>query len=370
MTRHFLLALCLGCVLSGNALAQNPPADSIPESFPTVTPLPPKPPVAATPTPTPEPTTVPTPVPTTSATPIPNPTPTSKPTAKPTSKPTAVPTGKGELSYSFPKQLTEGKRFKLTLQVQGAVSYPVKGFIRYEDGTYNYSTTLKEAIPFEIKGPGAHTVSMLFRSAGRKQIRIETAGNQAPARNALAYASPFAATVFPVAVNTSGFQADPSLWKVWVNLHHSLSAQQPQRQYYLVTYRGEIIQKLLTSSAAPGKLTPQGNFNLGVKIASPTSTLYDSVMPFWTTILVPGHSYEYGNHGLTGEAYLYSLGVPASHGCLRLSNKWVQQGGQWVNIGAAKWVYSHVPVGTPIQIFKRPAQPFAFVNYNNWLAKR
>jgi hypothetical protein len=47
----------------------------------------------------------------------------------------------------------------------------------------------------------------------------------------------------------------------------------------------------------------------------------------------------------------------------------VQEGGEWLNIGGAKWVFNHVPVGTAIQIFKKPVQPFVFQNYRMWLSK-
>jgi lipoprotein-anchoring transpeptidase ErfK/SrfK len=126
----------------------------------------------------------------------------------------------------------------------------------------------------------------------------------------------------------------------------------------------------LTSGAAPGMVTPQGKFKLGPKMAAPRSTKYASLMPFWSTIRIPGYTFEYGNHGLVGESYLYRLGTPASHGCLRLSNKWIQTNGKRLNIGGAKWVYHHVPVGTPIHIFRRAVQPFAFESYSMWLARR
>lgn len=366
-------------MLAGSAaLAQTPATGSdsgrekievSPEIFPTVTPLPLKPPL---PTPTPEPSLSPTPAPSPQPSVSPTAKPTAKPTAQPTSQPTAQPTaqpqGKAQLEYGLPK-LTEGQRVNLQLQLQGDVSFPVKGSIRFADSPYDYSGTAQQTIPFVLTGPGVQNVSVVFRSPGRKQIQIETENKVAPARNVLAFVQPFAATVFPVETSRS-FTSDPSLWRVYVNLQSSVNTATPQRQYYMVTYNGEVIQKLLTSSATPGKLTPEGSFVLGAKIASPKSTLYDSVMPFWTTILIPGHSAEYGNHGLVGEDYLYHLGVPASHGCLRLSNKWVQQSGQWLNIGGAKWVYSHVPVGTPIKIFKRSVQPFAFQNYSMWLAKK
>ena len=328
----------------------------IPEIFPSVTPLPIKPPL---PIPTPESTVSPEASPLPSATPLPSTTP----------RPSATPYfgNKGQLEFSLSK-VQEGQPSTFTLQLKGSVSFPVKGWIRYEDKSYDYAQKSKEAIPFVLTSSQPHKVNVIFRSTGRKTVKIET--DASSTRNLALQVQPLAATIFPRSVDLSAFDRDPSQWRVWVNLHHSLNAGSPQRQYYMVTYKGQILQKLLTSSAAPGRLTPEGSFKLGVKIASPKSTIYDSIMPFWTTILVPGHSFEYGNHGLTGENYLYSLGVPASHGCLRLSNKWIQKQGDWVNIGAAKWVYSFVPVGTPIKIFRRAAQPFAYENYAMWIKKK
>lgn len=357
-----LISVCL-LLWSGSAWAQTsspepfptpPPVEITPEMFPTVTPLPPKAPVA-----TPQPVVTP------QATAQPSISPTPRPTTVPT--PSPVVPGQTKLVFNFPA-LTEGQRARVQLQLQGPAAYPVKGRLRFGDGTYDLSQTQQRTVPFEIKGPGPTEVPVVFRTPGRKTIQIEADVPGIATRNVLGQVAPYVTTVFPRATG-GALSTDPKRWHVWVNLHHSLSEAAPQRQYYLVTHDGVLVQKLLTSSATPDKITPLGQFRLGPKAASPTSTLYDSVMPFWTTILVPGFSYEYGNHGLVGEGYLYNLGVPASHGCLRLSNKWVQQGGQWVNIGAAKWVFSHVPVGTPIHIFKRPAQPFAYENYRNWLSK-
>ncbi|HEY9842528.1 MAG TPA: hypothetical protein V6D23_18845, partial [Candidatus Obscuribacterales bacterium] len=239
MTRRFLLAAWLGCLLTSTALAQNVipgegprplPVEISPESFPTVTPLPPKPPVVSTPEPSLEPSQEPSPQP--SFTPSPTPQPPVRPTSRPSPTPqpsrTPSPQGKAQLSFSFPK-LTEGQRFRLKLQITGnGVSYPVKGWIRYQDATYDYSKTVKEAIPFELNSDSGE-VSLLFRSPGSKQIHIETASGALPTRNARVFVQPFAATIFPVS-RGDDFERDPDLWQVWVNLHHSLSAAHPQRQ--------------------------------------------------------------------------------------------------------------------------------------------
>lgn len=361
MKRILSLGLCLASLASNAGWAQDtvpvpPPVDIFPETFPTVTPLPPKQPA---PTPTPEAT--PTPVPTI--------TPTAVPTLSPTPRPTSSPspqTGARQLEFQF-GQAVEGQPVSLRLSIKGdtrGLTFPLKGSISFSDQPYDYSKTIERKINFELKSPQAQSLSFIPHTAGKKTIRLQAPG--LPTRNALIYVKPLPASVFPRAIDTSEFSRDPDVWQVWVNLHHAQGAQ-PQRQYYMVVYKDQVLQKLLTSSATNGKITPLGKFKLGPKAASPKSTIYESVMPFWTTILVPGYSFEYGNHGLTGEAYLYLLGVPASHGCLRLSNKWVKQDGEWLNIGGAKWVFNNVPVGTPIQIFRKAVQPFAFENYQMWV---
>jgi hypothetical protein len=297
------------------------------------------------------------------------PTPVSTPV--PTQSPEHVTPAQVKLKIHLP-ELMEGKKQLISVSLENhqylpATAFPLKGELSYNDTGYNQKPLGRQKIGFELTQNGQTTVPILFQSAGRHDLKISLRYPGIPERHLKVYSHPFPASVFPLAGNTSDFEKDPELWHVWVNLHHRPGGQ---RQYYLVTYKGEIVQRLLTSSAAPGKITPTGQFRLGPKIASPKSTLYESVMPFWTTILVPAASFEYGNHGLVGESYLYLLGTPASHGCLRLSNKWIQQNGEWLNIGGAKWVFHHVPAGTPIEIFRAPVQPFAFETYAMWLSKK
>ncbi len=336
------------------ATAQSDMPDITPEYFPSVTPLP-----ARSPSPPPVPT----------ATPQPPVFPSVNPSMIPDPRMTRPPelieklNQKTELRFSVPS-ITEGQNFQLTLDPQGNVNYPIKGQVVYKDYDYKRHKEHEEKVAFTLTGPEPQKVELHFRTPGKKTFRIETENNVLPARNVLAYVKPFEATVFPKPVQRD-WSSSAKDWQVLVNLHHSAS----QRQYYQIIHKGEIVQRLLTSSATANKITPLGKFKLGIKAASPKSTLYESVMPFWTTIKIPGHSFEYGNHGLTGESYLYYLGRPASHGCLRLSNKYVKENGDWVNIGGAKWVYDHVPVGSSIQIFRQAVQPFAFENYRSWVAQ-
>ncbi|PIQ24396.1 hypothetical protein COW36_24400 [bacterium (Candidatus Blackallbacteria) CG17_big_fil_post_rev_8_21_14_2_50_48_46] len=313
-------------------------------------------------------------IPSTTPKPIQSPSPTPFPvfTPLPSSTPTSGPL-KLSLKVELP-DFTEGVRSSLRISLENAASlpasaFPLEGEISYADLGYNQMPLSKQKIRFKIPASGVTQAELIFQSPGRKDLRVQLQYPGVAPRNLRVYSKPFPATVFPRETD-SDFEKNPQDWHVWVNIYHSMSADAPQRQYYLITYKGEIVQRLLTSSAAPGKITPTGRFKLGPKIASPKSTLYESVMPFWTTILVPNFSFEYGNHGLVGESYLYLLGTPASHGCLRLSNKWVQKDGEWLNIGGAKWVFSHVPVGTPIEIFKKPVQPFVYENYQKWLVQK
>lgn len=334
----------------------------------------PNPPTEASSSPAPE--TDPTPFELPTLRPIAEPTPvaTPSPTATVRPSPSATPntaTGqRPELSYTF-GSLQEGKRVPLTLKLDNASqmsasSFPIRGTISYQDVPYNHSQAVARKVTFQIDATGQTVVPLLFQSPGRKKLEIRTQTQPGAVRNPMVFVAPFPATTFPLPTDTSRFSRKPDDWRVWVNLQTS----DTQRQYYMVTFQDEIVQKLLTSSATPDKVTPLGSFKLGPKAESPKSTIYESVMPFWTTILVPGFSFEYGNHGLVGESYLYYLGTPASHGCLRLSNKWVRQGSDWVNIGGARWVFNHVPVGTPIQIFRAPVSPFSFENYRQWLQKQ
>lgn len=326
--------------------------------------------VGAEPIPSPDLSDYPEIIPSTTPKPIQSPVPTPVPTTAATAIPTPVSGLRLMADFANPQ---EGLRSPVKIWIENAASlpasaFPIKGELSYDDKGYDQVALPRRKVAFEIPASGQVQISALFKSPGRRDVKLSLNYPGVAPRNLRLYIQPFPASVFPKQVEITGLSKKPADWRVWVNLHYAQNGVS-QRQYYLVTYKDEILERLLTSSAAPGKITPTGQFKLGPKIASPKSTLYESLMPFWTTILVPNFSFEYGNHGLVGENYLYLLGAPASHGCLRLSNKWVQEGGEWLNIGGAKWVFNHVPVGTAIQIFKKPVQPFVFQNYRMWLSK-
>lgn len=354
----FAFLLCVHSAASAQDSDNAPLPEMTPEYFPSVTPLPARRP-SALPIPEDLPSTVPTV------------TPSYSPTPSPVRATPPPPLGQGTPRVKFElAEAIEGQKTKLVLRAVGAVrQFPVKGRVVFEDMDYQGQSKITQKIPFVLKGRQPQSLTLHFHTPGKKTVRIETDSPELPTRHVLAYVKPFAATVFPRAL-ARNWSKQPQDWQVLVNLHHDNRPGSTQRQYYEIIHKGELVQRLLTSSATAGRLTPTGKFKLGVKAASPKSTLYESVMPFWTTILIPGYSYEYGNHGLVGESYLYYLGTPASHGCLRLSNKWVKENGEWLNIGGAHWVYEHVPVGTSIHIYRQARQPFVFENYQMWVSQK
>lgn len=332
------------------------------------TPPPWGPSASVSPTPSTSPVVIPLPTP--SETPSVSPSPSPLPSVSPSITPTAPP-AKLELVYQFDKQLNEGhqtivKVGLVNVEQLAADQFPLKGMIHFEELGYDLNKHQRE-IPFQLDQTGRIGIPVVFQSPGKKTLKIQLNYKAIVSRHVGLYVMPFKATVFPLAVDTRYLEKKPQNWHIWVNLHHSMVPHQQQRQYYLITYKGTIVQKLLTSSAGTGHLTPQGKFKLGIKLEKPKSTRYESVMPFWTTINISG--LDYGNHGLEGDSYLYYLGLPASHGCLRLSNKIIHTNGQAQNIGGAKWVYSHVPVGTAVHIFEKPSPAFTFEDYRAWLRK-
>jgi lipoprotein-anchoring transpeptidase ErfK/SrfK len=94
------------------------------------------------------------------------------------------------------------------------------------------------------------------------------------------------------------------------------------------------------SSGKKSTPTPKGTFQVHNKAARAWSAEYKLFMPYWMAFTSDG---GYGIHELpewkngTKEGAAH-LGVPVSHGCVRLG------------VGAAKAVYNWAPVGTPVVI--------------------
>ncbi|HEX2750701.1 MAG TPA: L,D-transpeptidase [Verrucomicrobiales bacterium] len=100
-----------------------------------------------------------------------------------------------------------------------------------------------------------------------------------------------------------------------------------QRAYLFVD--GKLAFETPVSTAAKGRTTPRGTFNITEKVRSGKhSTIYKSAMPFWNRL---GES-AIGMH--TGQL----PGYPASHGCIRLPNE------------SARFIFENAPKGTTVQV--------------------
>ena len=104
---------------------------------------------------------------------------------------------------------------------------------------------------------------------------------------------------------------------------------------------GKLLESYLISSGLPGMDTPKGTFEIHNQHPRPWSKQYELFMPYWMAITPDG---KYGIHELPewpggykeGENH---LGIPVSHGCVRLG------------VGSAKRVYEWAEVGIPVVIY-------------------
>lgn len=104
---------------------------------------------------------------------------------------------------------------------------------------------------------------------------------------------------------------------------------------------GSAIDSFLISSGKPGMNTPRGTHRIYNKHPRPWSKQYSLYMPYWMAITADG---KYGIHELPewpggfkeGQNH---LGIPVSHGCMRLG------------IGPAKTVYEWAEIGTPVIVY-------------------
>lgn len=104
---------------------------------------------------------------------------------------------------------------------------------------------------------------------------------------------------------------------------------------------GKLIDAFLISSGKPGMNTPKGSHQVYNKNPRPWSKQYGLYMPFWMAITADG---KYGIHELPEWPGGYKegqnhLGIPVSHGCMRLG------------IGPAKTVYDWAEIGTPVIVY-------------------
>jgi len=110
-----------------------------------------------------------------------------------------------------------------------------------------------------------------------------------------------------------------------------------QKLYYFL---GDVrMGEFKISSGKPGMYTPRGNFKIDGKALRAWSK-YGLWMPYWIS-LKNGY---FGIHELpewpdgTKEGANH-LGIPVSHGCIRLG------------VGPAEFLYNWAPIGTPVKIY-------------------
>lgn len=111
-------------------------------------------------------------------------------------------------------------------------------------------------------------------------------------------------------------------------------------QTMVIFENGIALDAYLISSGKRGMDTPKGNFQVYNKAPKPWSKQYSLFMPNWMAITPDG---KYGIHELPEWPGGYKeganhLGIPVSHGCVRLG------------VGSAERVYAWAEIGTPIII--------------------
>lgn len=282
------------------------------------------------------------------------------------------------LRVDLPADITEGQPVTLRLawkdippatQVQ-----PVSLQVKYPAVDYQGKAM---ALPQPITLGSTHQQqTLLFRQPGVQTLEVVDEAGTVWFTQQLTV-KPFPASVFPRHQARYPALSDrPEDYRIWVNLHYDPKQQPQQRQYAQITYRGQILERLLVSSGAPGHDTPLGQFKVGFKDYYPRSARYDDTpMPFWSAINMNGNEGEYGFHSLEDGGYLYLLGRPASHGCIRMSRlpsleTHAETGQQyWGDRGGARWVYDRIPKETPVLLFKQPLSSFVFEDYSQYLHK-
>lgn len=101
---------------------------------------------------------------------------------------------------------------------------------------------------------------------------------------------------------------------------------------------GQAVNAYPISSGKPGMDTPKGTYRIWNKHDRPWSSRYGLYMPYWMAIVSDG---KFGIHELPEWPSGYKeganhLGIPVSHGCVRLG------------VGAAERVYDWAEIGTPV----------------------
>jgi len=112
-------------------------------------------------------------------------------------------------------------------------------------------------------------------------------------------------------------------------------------QIMTIFENGKIINSFLISSGKRGMDTPKGEHQIYNKHPRPWSKKYGLYMPNWMAITSDG---KFGIHELPEWPGGYKegqnhLGIPVSHGCMRLG------------VGPAETVYNWAEIGTPVLVY-------------------
>lgn len=111
-----------------------------------------------------------------------------------------------------------------------------------------------------------------------------------------------------------------------------------KNQVMVIFEQGKSLNAFIVSSGKKGMETPQESFQIYNKSPRTWSKKYGLYMPYWMAIVNSG---KFGIHELPEWPGGYKeganhLGIPVSHGCVRLG------------VGAAKEVYEWADIGTPV----------------------
>lgn len=279
------------------------------------------------------------------------------------------------LRLKMPTTVTEGQPFDIHLTWQNlpAATRVEETALRLRVKDLGYDGSSQDIDKKVRLGSTHQKETLMLQSPGVHTLEIRDDANTLWAQHTLNVKA-FPASVFPQHQSTyPNLSTNASDYHIWVNLQYDT---QKQRQYAQITYKGQILERLLVSSGAAGHNTPLGDYQLGFKDYYPRSARYNGTpMPFWSAINMNGNEGEYGFHALDNGGYLYLLGKPASHGCIRLSRlaslETHPETGEkyWGDRGGARWIYDRIPKNTPVSIFKHRVEAFAFQDYPQYLAQ-
>lgn len=112
-------------------------------------------------------------------------------------------------------------------------------------------------------------------------------------------------------------------------------------QVLSVFENGKLIDSFMVSTGKRGMETPRGSYQIRNKAPRVWSKAYGLYMPLWMAVASDG---KFGIHELPEWPGGYKeganhLGIPVSHGCIRLG------------VGPAKIVYDWTAIGTPVVIY-------------------